>query len=253
MSELDPPGGPDSELEAFYAAERARPVSTDAGRHAALARVLAAAIPVPAPVPSPGIGRGAAAATALATLVLGVVIGAIGHAVLVERGDAPTHDPPREDRAITEIVAPPIPPPPITASVEPPAVAPAPEVMPAPEDVAAEMPPTRPVEPLAEPEGDEGLASEMALVARAQTALHRGLYESALGALDEHARRFPRGELTEEREALAVQALARAGRHDEARRRAERFEARHPRSLLVPVVRAAVAHAPEGTAEGASP
>ena len=80
----------------------------------------------------------------------------------------------------------------------------------------------------------------MALVARAQTALHRGLYASALSALDEHTRRFPRGELAEEREALAVQALARAGRGAEARRRAERFEARYPRSLLGPVVRAAV-------------
>ena len=36
MSELDPPGAPDPELEAFYAAERARPTVTEATRHAAV-------------------------------------------------------------------------------------------------------------------------------------------------------------------------------------------------------------------------
>ncbi len=82
------------------------------------------------------------------------------------------------------------------------------------------------------------------LVARAQTALHRGLYDSALDALAEHARRFPRGEMAEEREALAVQALARAGRTEEARARAARFDARYPRSVLGPVVHAAIESAP---------
>ena len=80
----------------------------------------------------------------------------------------------------------------------------------------------------------------LASPSRAQTALQRGLGQSALDALAEHRRRFPRGQLTEEREALVVQALARAGRDDEAAEAARRFEARYPSSLLRPVVRQAV-------------
>jgi hypothetical protein len=231
MSELDPPGGPDPELEAFYSAERARPPVPDAARHAALARVLAAA---PAPAPVPGVGRGPAAAAALAMLALGVIIGAAGHAAWVA-GD---------ERPAPRIEAPSAPSAPLTAP--PPSDEPSPPSIPPPSEVpeAVVVEPEAPAtsgraEAPSEPD-DEGLASEMALVARAQTALHRGLFESALSALDEHARRFPRGELAEEREALAVQALARASRGEEARRRADRFEARYPRSLLGPVVRAAV-------------
>ncbi len=55
---------------------------------------------------------------------------------------------------------------------------------------------------------------------------------------DEAARDFQRGTLSEEREALAVRALAQAGRRDEAATRAARFKVRYPRSLLLPVVEA---------------
>ncbi|MCA9575937.1 MAG: outer membrane protein assembly factor BamD [Myxococcales bacterium] len=94
------------------------------------------------------------------------------------------------------------------------------------------------------PARDRDLADENALVTRAQAALARGRVSEALAATAEHQRRFPRGEFVEEREALAIQALARAGRVDAAVARAERFRARYPRSMLRRAVDAAVGEHP---------
>jgi hypothetical protein len=47
----------------------------------------------------------------------------------------------------------------------------------------------------------------------------------ALTKLDEHGRRFPRGYLDEEREALAIQALVNVQRYDDARARAAQHAA----------------------------
>ena len=87
---------------------------------------------------------------------------------------------------------------------------------------------------------DRDLADENALVSRAQAALARGRTSEALAAAAEHQRRFPRGEFVEEREALAIQALARSGNTAAAAARAERFRARYPRSMLLRAVNAAV-------------
>jgi hypothetical protein len=57
-----------------------------------------------------------------------------------------------------------------------------------------------------------------------------------MAPLDEHARRFPRGVLAEEREALASQALARSGRGNEALDRGTRFRRTYPTSLMAPAV-----------------
>jgi hypothetical protein len=86
--------------------------------------------------------------------------------------------------------------------------------------------------------GDE-LAAERAALDVARTALGRGDGANALTACDEHARRFPRGALAEEREAIAVQALVLEQRTADARARAERFRKTHPRSILLPAVLAA--------------
>lgn len=80
------------------------------------------------------------------------------------------------------------------------------------------------------PVGDV-LAQEQALVDTARAALARGRAADALRAADEHAARFPSGKLAEERENLAIQALAFAGRRDEALARAARFHKRYPASL----------------------
>lgn len=52
----------------------------------------------------------------------------------------------------------------------------------------------------------------------------------ALKLVDEHRRRFPSGVLTQEREVIAIDALKRLGRSEEATERAERFKERYPDS-----------------------
>ena len=74
----------------------------------------------------------------------------------------------------------------------------------------------------------------------ARTALGRGDGASALLGVKKHEQRFPKGQLTEEREAIAVQALVALGRGDEARARGERFERTYPNSVLAPAVNAAL-------------
>jgi outer membrane protein assembly factor BamD (BamD/ComL family) len=88
------------------------------------------------------------------------------------------------------------------------------------------------------------LAAERALVDRARAALGRGQSKDALDALDAHAARYPRGRLSEEREALAVDALARAGRTDAARGCAAEFRSAYPNSVFGAVVVSAFAPAP---------
>lgn len=87
--------------------------------------------------------------------------------------------------------------------------------------------------------GGDDLAAERASLDVSRTALGRGDGVNALVACDEHARKFPRGALAEEREAIAVQALVLEHRSDDARARAERFRKTHPRSILLPAVLAA--------------
>jgi hypothetical protein len=87
---------------------------------------------------------------------------------------------------------------------------------------------------------DVDLAAERSLVDRARTALGRGQSSDALAALDAHAARYPHGRLSEEREALAVEALARSGRMDLALARAARFRTSYPNSVFRGVVDAAL-------------
>lgn len=86
--------------------------------------------------------------------------------------------------------------------------------------------------------GREGLAAELALVEAATAALENGQPTRALDLAREHARRFPAGALAPERERVAIAALCDLGRVEAAKRRAERFYARHRNSPLVPAVRA---------------
>jgi hypothetical protein len=66
----------------------------------------------------------------------------------------------------------------------------------------------------------------------------------ALRPLDEHARRFPRGRLEEERDALRIQTLARLGEGSRASELAREFSVRFPESPLLGAVRAANGAAP---------
>ncbi len=63
----------------------------------------------------------------------------------------------------------------------------------------------------------------------------------------EHARRFPNGMLVQEREVIAIEALARMGRTDEARRRASSFFATYPSSAYRSRVNDAVGVASTGS------
>jgi hypothetical protein len=83
---------------------------------------------------------------------------------------------------------------------------------------------------------DTDLSGERTLVDRARAALARGDPPSALDAIAKHQTAFPRGQLAEEREALAVQALVAAGRVQEAADRAGRFRKAYPTSVFLPVV-----------------
>jgi hypothetical protein len=89
-----------------------------------------------------------------------------------------------------------------------------------------------------------GLAAERTLLDAARVAFARGDADAALDALGRHAREFPNGRLTEEREALAVRALAKAGRMPEAKARGEKFLRAYPRSLSASAVRAAIEASP---------
>ena len=80
---------------------------------------------------------------------------------------------------------------------------------------------------------DESLAAEVKLVQRAQDALRGSRPAEALALCNDHAKRFPDGMVTQECEVIAVEALVKTGRKDEARRRADRFKARFPGSASI--------------------
>jgi len=80
----------------------------------------------------------------------------------------------------------------------------------------------------------------------ARAALAAGDGEHALQAVDRHAASFPRGLLTEEREALGIRALESLGRTAEAHARLSRFRARYPESLFLPAIESALKNGGEG-------
>jgi hypothetical protein len=79
----------------------------------------------------------------------------------------------------------------------------------------------------------ERYAQELKVLQPARAAVARGDFSSALASIAEHQRRFPDGQLSEEREALRVQALSGLGRTDEATRAAIAFRKRFPGSVLI--------------------
>jgi hypothetical protein len=84
------------------------------------------------------------------------------------------------------------------------------------------------------------LAEERALLDRARRQLASGEPARALSFLEEHGRRFAKGELAEEREAMWVNVLALLGRKEQAKARGDAFQARFPNSLMSANVRAAL-------------
>jgi hypothetical protein len=84
-------------------------------------------------------------------------------------------------------------------------------------------------------------SAERKLLDSARQALSRGDPEAAWGSVQEHEHEFPRGQLSEEREALAVRTLVAFGRDAAAGQRAARMHASFPRSIFLPAVDSALA------------
>jgi hypothetical protein len=79
-------------------------------------------------------------------------------------------------------------------------------------------------------------SSDRELLDEASRRMARGDLEGAITSLEGHVRSFPKSPFSELREALFIEALARAGRAVEARARAARFAEIYPESLLAPAV-----------------
>jgi hypothetical protein len=84
------------------------------------------------------------------------------------------------------------------------------------------------------------LARERALLDVARADAARGEPAQALAQAERHRQQFPRGRLSEEREALAIRALSSLGRTDEAHARARAFRAAYPKSFLIPALESAL-------------
>jgi hypothetical protein len=83
-------------------------------------------------------------------------------------------------------------------------------------------------------------AAERRLLDAARASLGEGEPEKALAKLEQHRAHFPHGMLSEERDAMFVLALVKAGREEEARARASSFLQRGADSLFRSAVRAAI-------------
>jgi hypothetical protein len=216
-------------------AARARPSATPDARARVLARVEGVVGPLgggPSGGPG-GLARHAASASAagvsalrrllplVASFVVGGAAGAIG--VLSVR--------PATVERIVYVERPE----PAENSVEP--ARPEPSGVPA---ASSERAPTaRPSALPAAPANAESgstLAAERQLLDVARRAVTEENGAAALAAVTEHERRYPNGLLVQEREVMAVRALALLGRSEEARARADRFRSRFPSSLLLPAL-----------------
>ncbi|HVY28259.1 MAG TPA: hypothetical protein VHB79_17000 [Polyangiaceae bacterium] len=83
------------------------------------------------------------------------------------------------------------------------------------------------------PKPANGIREEVALLSKAQAALSRGRPQEALEALSEHAQRFPRGALTEERAATKARTLCALGRRQEAEGELKYIEKLNPTSAYL--------------------
>jgi hypothetical protein len=186
--------------------------------------------PLTAAAGSAGLGK--LAAVALSAFVFGGAAGAGVYHTLVER-PAPV------------VIEVPVPPPlPVVTPLDAPDAGGEPPARDAGETARARREPREPraAKPaiVDEPTGASALSQERALIDVVRTAIARGHADSALEAIDRHARLFPRGRLVEEREGLRVLALLRAGRVSEAETQAARFGQRYPGSLLWPAIKASL-------------
>jgi hypothetical protein len=91
----------------------------------------------------------------------------------------------------------------------------------------------------AEGPAPSNVGEELGLLRAAQERLHTGAPAAALALLDEHARRFPRGALVEERRASRILALCQLGEVAAGRAEADQFILQLPMSPFVERIRRA--------------
>lgn len=229
------------ELSRLFEAERDFS-DASAESHARVWRGIETALLVPppdgggeAPPPSPGelLKAFGAGKLALASAAL-IAAGAAGGVALdrsMTRASAPPATATMQVRSSEPAV-----PPSAKADITPPSVAPS-----APTSAAPPRPSSQAGLRASDDDQPSSLARERAIIEAARAGLSRGRPDAALAALGRHAREFPRGSLTEEREGLNILALARSGRLAEARVALPPFRRRYPHSLLLPTLDAAVA------------
>jgi hypothetical protein len=213
----------EEEVEAVMEQGRQIPPAPDVVRARLLARAraaFAASLASPSTIPAlstPTVWRGRRIAVAASVLLVFVAAaaGAAFHARIVS---APETAPPLVQDPPAARASAPSPPP-----VQPP------------EPVSS----TRTKRPRRMITPQESYAAELQLLQRAQSEYAGHDFANALALLAEHGRRFPKGRLAEEREALRVRSLARAGRGDEARRALASFANRFPHSAFLPRLQAA--------------
>jgi hypothetical protein len=110
-----------------------------------------------------------------------------------------------------------------------------------PSETPPATPPGNPSASTARPASSVGdLTRERELLDAARAALDRGRPNDAVAAAREHAQKWPRGYLAEEREVVLIQGLVAAGNQQEAEHRAAQFHRTFPKSILGPAVDAAV-------------
>ncbi len=162
--------------------------------------------------------KGAIAAMAF---TLGGAAGASGYAVAQKMSPVAPSAP-----TCPSVAASPPPPPRDAPKPLAPPVEPMPSVSASAPSVVASPPP-----PPSVSSTKSDLESEKTLIETAQSALLHGNAQKALDATLEHKKRFPAGQLGEEREFHAIRALHLLGRADEANARFDAFRARYPKSL----------------------
>lgn len=99
-------------------------------------------------------------------------------------------------------------------------------------EVAPPPPPPPKPKRRAEPKVVEDLAAEATLLHRAQSAWRNKDSQAALQVLEDHRRRYPRSQLSSERDGLRVLVLCDLGRKGEARTLAKKFLRQAPDSPL---------------------
>jgi hypothetical protein len=217
---FDDPAMPEGLRGAF------RNARADVGTDAQLARLSARLGPMlgGAAVPSAagsgaasGVGLSGAAKVGLASLAL--IVAGSGAWLLSASPAEPPPAPTRSTPSAPPLAAAPLP---SVAEASVP-TAPEPSVQPTEQPSAARALPDKPV--VAQP------LSEAELLEQARAAL-RADPARALARANEHARRFPRGVLVQEREVIAIKALRQLGRAADADKRADAFAKAFPGSAF---------------------